>query len=115
MLAAKKRGEEGMKRFRLLAAYAAVFAMVLVIPRVAPAQDRPERGVTRLAPDPLALAEAAELPLWDFTVSTYGGVSIPSDTDIDRMDSLFEGQDGELSLSDVDLNTSAAFGGKLGV
>ncbi len=98
-----------MKRFRLLAAYAAVSAVVLVIPRVVPAQH-------------------PEVPMWGFTVSTYGGVAIPADTNntlettptvVVRMDS--EGQDtvptelGELRLSDIDLNNSVTYGGKVGV
>ena len=97
-----------MKRFRLLAVYAAVSAVVLVLPRVAPAQH-------------------PEVPMWGFTVSSYMGVAIPSDTDNTLVNTPVEftnpfpvmtgGNEDkdELRLMGIDLNNSVTFGGKLGV
>ncbi len=75
-------------------------------------------NVSRLAVHGLSLAiwstfpglAVAETPLWDFSVSAFGGTATPFSTDLRQVDPSVP---QDITGHDVQLDTSASFGGKV--
>src|SRR5436309_10047218 len=65
-----------------------LIAIILAIPRVA----------------------LADVPQWDVSVSAFGGLAIPSKTDITETDPTIP---EDITAKDVELKNSASFGGKI--